>query len=641
MKGKKANVHHDAIGALPKGKAPFSADSSAVEIHQLFQVMPWGVSLVEEANGKILAVNASLASLAGIGSTSVLPTNLGQIIPQLTLSGESKGRLSFSEDEQEAELVRPDETKVPVEIISRKVTIGGRNRVAVFVRDITRRKQTTEALFVSRFFMDKSSGLIFWVDNSGKIVYANEGAAQQLGYSINELLNMTIHDVDVNFPPSLWPMMWEHFKKVQNNVLESVFKANNGRKFPVEISGSYVKYQEKEYNFVFAWDVSRRKKAEDALKESQQRLSAFISSASDSFLLYDSELKLVEINPAALDFLHVTSEQVLGKHLFELGGRLGFAEHADKYQDVLTHGGSVSYSTSNMNDKYGEQYLEVKIFKVGEGLGIIATDVTERKMMEQELLLHQTQLEKLVEERTADLAKVNAELTEQIEQRKMFTHALVHDLKTPLTPLLGSSEALVNGLTEEPWQRMARSVRMGAEKLNQTVSQLFDLEKGQIGLLELNCSNIDAVRLLRDMADYALPEAEANQQEFVVALPDDLGRVWADSSRLGQVLLNLLNNAFKFTKRNGRIELSAKTEEGYLVIKVKDNGIGIPEGEQEDIFLPYRRLSRKDMRHGGLGLGLALSRQLIELHGGTIEVNSGVNSGSTFIVKVPIKRQGN
>lgn len=615
-----------------------SENALAGEIHQLFQVMPWGVVLTDYPSGRILAVNAAMAEMGGFGQGIPLPSTINEIIPDYKMVDNTD--LSVSADtNREYELVKVDAIKIPVEVGNRVVQIGGQPRVAVFVRDITRRRQTSEALYISRFFLDKSGGLIFWVNQKGGIVYANEGAVKALGYSMDELLAMTIHQVDSNFPPALWPMMWEHFKKVQTAVLESVFKTRDGRMFPVEISGSFVKYGQQEYNFVFAWDVSRRKEAEKALKESQQQLSAFITSASDSFYLYDEALKLAEVNAAALIHLGMTREQALGRHLFELGNSLGVSDHANEYQDVLANGGRVSYAIAAHDSKNGGRFFEVKVFQVNNGLGIIATDVTDRKLMEQELILHQTRLEQLVVERTSALAQVNAQLTEQIEQRRLFTHALVHDLKTPLTPLLGASEALANGLKDDPWRKLARNVRMGALNLNQTVGQLFDLEKGQVGLLELNCSSIDAGKLITETADYARPEALANEQIFLVEVPQGLGRVWADPTRLGQVLMNLLNNAFKYTPRGGQIKLNASIEEDVLAVKVKDNGLGIAAEDQEDVFLPYRRLTKNGARHGGLGLGLALSKRLVELHGGTINLESREGSGSTFTVRLPVKKR--
>jgi PAS domain S-box-containing protein len=636
MAENKPPPHDKPLTRVTAGISPIPDSLVIQEIHRLFQLMPWAVAILDRVSFDIMAVNASMTRLSGYDERTAPPGNFLELIPEFQLSDDVDS--SPVVVEREYQLRRLDGTLLPVEVGSTLTDVCGRERLVVFLRDISHRKQTSEALYISRFFLDKSGGLILWVNDQGRIVYANEGAVKALGYSSNELLNMTIHQVDVNFPPSMWPVMWENFKRVQTSVLESVFRARDGRIFPVEVSGSYVKYGDQEYNFVFAWDVSRRKNAEEALRVSQRQLAAFINSATDAFYLYDAGLKLVEANPAAFALSGRTREESLGAHIFDLGRSVGFTDHADEYRRVLTEGGTINYSLATEESSGDPRYLDVKIFRVNDGIGIIAADVTERKIMEQELVLHQTRLEELVEERTAALAQVNAQLTEQIEQRRMFTHALVHDLKTPLTPLLGASEALVQGLTEAPWNRMAENVHMGAVNLNRTVSQLFDLEKGQMGLLELNCTYIDAAFVLRKTAEYARVEAQANGQRFIVDVPDDLGRVWADANRLDQTVMNLLNNAFKYTPSGGVIELKARIVSGNLRIEVCDNGLGISEDEHENIFLPYRRLKKSGARHGGLGLGLALARRLVELHHGYITVNSEEGKGSTFTVEVPVNK---
>ena len=613
----------------------------AGDLHAVLQSMPGGVALLDYERGQILAVNSALEGLCGRPAAELAGLELCQLAPESVrqaLQRHSNPDQPCGDSEEETELLRSDGSVVPVELICRVADVGATRRKIAYFRDITRQRQYDEALHISRFFMDKSGGIIFWIDRNARIVYANDGAVRHLGYSIAELMNMTIHDVDINFSSRLWSMMWEHFKTIRSNSLESVFRTKDGRIFPVEVSGSYVQYNNQEYNFVFAWDVSRRKQAEIALKESQQRLSAFIDSATESFYLYDADLRLVEINPAALRYLGVPKETVLGRHILELDPGLGIVEHHDEFREVLIRGGGMSYSDRRNDPRHGESYFDIKVFKVGDGLGVIAADVTEHKRMEQEIMRHHTKLEELVKIRTEALAHANFELKEQIEQRRFFTQALIHDLKTPLTPLLGASDMLVRGLTEEPWRQVAQSVHLGAVNLQRTVGELFDMEKGQMGLLELECAFIDVVHLLRETVEYERLEASANQQEFTADIPESLPRIWADAVRLRQIVMNLISNAFKYTPSGGSIRLEAKMDGENLTVRVYDNGLGIAREDQENIFIPYRRFSNSSREHlSGLGLGLALSKRLVELHGGNIWVESQPGKGSMFGFSIPGK----
>ncbi len=160
---------------------------------------------------------------------------------------------------------------------------------------------------------------------------------------------------------------------------------------------------------------------------------------------------------------------------------------------------------------------------------------------------YQNNLQNIIDERTSELTEVNEQLQEQMQQRIEFTRALVHELKTPLTPLLGASEALSEGLRQEPYQSYAASIFHGASQLSNRIDELLDVAKGEIGLLKLNCELIDPLLLMRDVVDYVKLEPNARNQTLDVDLPASLSLIHADPERLRQILINLLDNAFKFT----------------------------------------------------------------------------------------------
>ncbi len=248
--------------------------------------------------------------------------------------------------------------------------------------------------------------------------------------------------------------------------------------------------------------------------------------------------------------------------------------------------------------------------------------------------LERTQ-EKL-EELYAEEKSVRKELETEIERRIEFTRALVHELKTPLTPVLSSSELLVSELHEEPWASIATNIYRGAANLSRRIDELLDLARVEIGRLQLNHTRVDALRLLRRLADEMATVVKGNGQSLQVKLPPSLPSVWADEERLQQVVLNLLINASKFTPEGGKITLSAAEKDASLVVEVRDTGRGIPEEEQQRLFQPYYRLISDREHLSGLGLGLALSKYLVGLHGGEIWVKSKVGKGSTFGFSIPL-----
>jgi signal transduction histidine kinase len=191
-------------------------------------------------------------------------------------------------------------------------------------------------------------------------------------------------------------------------------------------------------------------------------------------------------------------------------------------------------------------------------------------------------------------------------------------------------------LKDESLLGLAENINRGASNLNRRIDELLDLAKGEIGALQINPKPLDAVPLIGEIARSMITVGLRKQQCLSVELPAALSTVLADEDRLRQVLLNLLQNAFKFTPVGGKIILRAREDGANLIIEVEDTGRGISKQELKDIFEPYRQQKNKGTRISGLGLGLALSKRLIELHGGSIWVKSKKGKGSIFGFSVPL-----
>ena len=246
----------------------------------------------------------------------------------------------------------------------------------------------------------------------------------------------------------------------------------------------------------------------------------------------------------------------------------------------------------------------------------------------------ETELRELFEEEKQLRQDLEAEINKRVE----FTHTLVHELKTPITPVLASSELLLEEVKKGgPIWELAQNISQGAYNLNQRIDELLDLARGEVGMLHLNPESVDSGRLLRSIVDSVKPLARKNRHILNAELPSSLPVIQADKDRLRQVVLNLLNNAFKFTPAGGSITVRARKDKAYLVVEVQDTGSGISEEEQKRLFEPYQQLERERARLSGLGLGLSLSKKLVELHGGQIWVQSEKGKGSTFGFSLPLK----
>ena len=245
----------------------------------------------------------------------------------------------------------------------------------------------------------------------------------------------------------------------------------------------------------------------------------------------------------------------------------------------------------------------------------------------------EAKLQALYQEEQILRQKLQAEIDKRVE----FTRAVVHEIKTPLTPVVTASELLLEELKEEPALGLVRSINKGAYNLNQRIDELLDLARGEVGMLNLSPASVNPIPLLQEIANDMIPVAQQNGQSLNLELPQSLPSAWADEDRLRQVILNLINNAIKFTPEGGKITLRAKKDGANLVVEVQDTGQGISKEDQHWLFEPYYQIGGETARWRGLGLGLSLSKRLVELHRGSIWVKSQKGRGSTFGFSIPFE----
>lgn len=217
---------------------------------------------------------------------------------------------------------------------------------------------------------------------------------------------------------------------------------------------------------------------------------------------------------------------------------------------------------------------------------------------------------------------------------------LTHELKSPLTSIITSAGLLAEELAlspDDPKTKLISNILASAYNLEARASELLDLAKLEAEgfRLELEPTEINAI--LYDVVDQLSPIVRSRGQSLTLNLPPRLPNIIADSLRIEQVLINLLSNAAKFTPQGGSISVSADEQNGYIVIEVQDSGPSIPLEEQHKVFQPYYRLKGANKEHiPGVGLGLALCKHLVELHGGRIWIESEQGKGNTFAFSLPV-----
>ena len=268
----------------------------------------------------------------------------------------------------------------------------------------------------------------------------------------------------------------------------------------------------------------------------------------------------------------------------------------------------------------------------------------ERRSYERELQLARREAEQALEARHGvelQLQALNAQLSQADRRKDEFLATLAHELRNPLAPVRNAIELLklqAGAPPSRPLQVLERQVG----HLAHLVDDLMEISRITQGHVVLRREPIDLASAIRTAADDAMPIIAAAGHRLEVALPQENLCVDADATRLMQVVLNLLTNAAKYTPRGGRIALSARRDGGDAEITVRDSGIGIPAQSLGAIFEMFSQLTPAlERAQGGLGIGLALVRGLVELHGGSIRADSeGVGQGSSFTVRLPALAPG-
>ena len=375
-------------------------------------------------------------------------------------------------------------------------------------------------------------------------------------------------------------------------------------------------------------DITSRKQIEEALRDSEQQSRSILESISDGFFALDENWQFTYVNQAAETLLGYRPGELIGKTLWEEFPGLAGSEFEQLYRWVVSD--RIPLSTTAFYPDH-DRWYEVRSYPAAKGITLYFKNVTDRIQLERDR-------EQIL--RQAQAAREVAEQANRIKDE--FLTVLSHELRSPLNPILGWSKLLKMGrLDAAKTAEALNAIERNAKLQAQLIEDLLDVSRIIQGKLTLNVAPVALIPMTVAALETLQLAAEAKQIQIQTVFELASGQVCGDAGRLQQVMWNLLSNAVKFTPANGRIEVRLTQVDDFAQIQVIDTGKGISAD-----FIPYvfEHFLQEDAattrKFGGLGIGLAIVRQLVELHGGTIAVESaGENQGTTFTVRLPLLRR--
>jgi len=587
---------------------------------------------VDADSGRILEANAAATAAYGYTRDELLALTIYDLRSEAArgltarqMAAADRGGVEF-----ETEHRRKDGSCFPVEVRSHGASLNGARTLLSVVRDITRRRKDEEALIESeeRFakaFATNPAGIVLTTVLEGRIIDVNETWQTMFGYSRDEALGRTLADL------AIWPSP-DNRERAGSAVLERGTFVNEelslrrrSGEILVCLGSAATLYVAGEQVVLSAWlDITERKRAEVALRKSEAQMRAVFRSLAEGIVFLNKDGEVEEANEAAFR-LHGHALEELTDPASDPRGcivrpdgtpfpveeqpaivalRTGEAVR-DVEMGVPTADGRFVWRLVNAQPVYDDG---------GKLLGAVASffDITDRRRAEDAL-------------------------RESDRRKDEFIAVLSHELRNPLAPIRYALPLVQREALSPTGARAAEVIDRQVEHLTRLVDDLLDVSRISRDKIELRPEMVTLADVVAAGADASSPAIHAARHTLRLDIPAETIWLRADPARLSQVVTNLLNNSARYTPRGGEIILVARMEREQAVIRVRDNGIGIPSSALPTIFDMFQQVNRPDSSQGGLGIGLALVKRLVEMHGGTVAANSpGVGEGAEFVVRLPV-----
>lgn len=592
--------------------------------------------LIHDMNGVVLEANHVACEIFGytrnkmIGKhikdlrTNIHLTEFGQQIEKL----KETGYFAFEMDS-----LRSDGTVIPQEVNNRLIEYDGKTAVLSIGRDISERRRTEKALKDSerkyRMLFEEFPGGIAQFDKYGTIIVCNEKFVNFTGSSENEkLIFNLLSPPEENKPKeksfSCLPEVPIHCDIKYISTLEN-------ESIPGEMTYKPLISENSRFNggIILIEDLTEAKRLEAVRLQQMESLRRLVDSIPVPAFCKDRNGIYIACNQGFENLVMLKKQDILGKRIHDLfSPRIAEKYHAMDTELLMNkrnqlYEASLKSSDGSMHQVILNKFIFSGVTEEDSVILGIMIDITERKQAEEKILQ----------------AKMVAEAANRA--KTTFIVNMSHELRTPLNSVIGFSELLLSetvGPLNDKQKRYTENILKSGNHLLDVINDVLDISRLELGNIDLYYETVDVPGIIEEVQRVLSPLSAEKNISIESNVDEGLKNIIADRVKFKQILYNLLNNAIKFSYENGKVNVYAELKEEMVEISIKDEGIGIHEADYERVFHPFVQIDESISRkHGGVGLGLALVKRFVELHGGKVWVNATPGKGSTFTFRIPKK----
>jgi PAS domain S-box-containing protein len=666
-----------------------SMRDSAALMRAILNTVVDGIITIQALDGSVETVNPAAEQMFGFTAEELDGQNFSLLIPELAHDQRSGFLEYYSASDEELasghgrEVIgrRKDGTLFPLELSASEMWLGGQRYFTGILRDISARKEVEEALLkagaLQSAIFNSANFSSIATDAKGVIQIFNVGAERMLGYTATEVMNK-ISPADISDPHELIARATELSIELETPITPGfealVFKASrgiediyeltyirkDGSRFPAVVSVTALRdVQDAIIGYLLiGTDNTARKQAEEELFKAGALQNAIFNSANFSSIATDAK--------GVIQIFNVGAERMLGYEAAEVMNQITPADISDP-QEVIARAKALSAeldtpitpgfealvfkASRGIEDIYELTYIRkdgsrfpavVSVTALRDaqddtiiGYLLIGTDNTARMQVEAE----RVRLEQVLQDKNIELERATHVAEKANQAKSDFLSSMSHELRTPLSAILGFAQLMESG-TPQPTPNQKRSIDQILKAgwyLLELINEILDLALIESGKLSMSLEPVYLPEIMHECQTMIEPLAKKHGISVTFIALETVCFIEADRTRVKQVLINLLSNAIKYNRVGGSVTVeSSQSQANMIRISVRDTGAGLAPKQQAQLFQPFNRLGQETKDEQGTGIGLVVSKRLVELMGGIIGVKSTVGEGSVFWIELQL-----